>query len=152
MKDNFKLPGGFTKYTETELVTGVYFGEDFYIKQVIYNNPATIVFWSDGTKTVAKCNEFEDKYDKEKGLLLCIMKKLYSKDKISDLFTYWTDENDDNITLQKVRAKQRKAYATPSDSTKVEKVTVVEVSRKSKKEIQNILQKKKQELEKKENN
>lgn len=26
------------------------------IKRVIFNKPATVVFWSDGTKTVAKCN------------------------------------------------------------------------------------------------
>lgn len=27
------------------------------IERVLFNKPATIVFWSDGTKTVAKCNE-----------------------------------------------------------------------------------------------
>lgn len=27
------------------------------VERVIFNKPATIVFWSDGTKTVAKCNE-----------------------------------------------------------------------------------------------
>lgn len=28
-----------------------------YIKRVIYNAPATIIFWSDGEKTVVKCHE-----------------------------------------------------------------------------------------------
>ena len=152
MSKDFKLPGGFTEYVETKFAKDVYIGHDFYITQVIYNKPATIVFWSDGTKTVSKCNELEPVYDKEKGLLLCIMKKLYSKNKISDLFTYWTDENDNNITLQKVRAKQRKTDATPSESTEAEKVIYVEAGQKSKKEIQKILQEKKKELEKKENN
>ncbi len=51
-----------------------------HIKDVIFNNPATIVFWSDGTKTVCTCSE-EDMYDPEKGLALCCMKKLLYKNK-----------------------------------------------------------------------
>jgi len=47
------------------------------IKNVIYQNPATIVFWSDGTKTVVKCNkETGDIYNPEFGLAMCIVKKL----------------------------------------------------------------------------
>lgn len=42
--------------------------------RVIYNNPATIVFWSDGIKTVAKCDE-EDEYDKAVGLFMAICKR-----------------------------------------------------------------------------
>ena len=41
---------------------------------VKFNGPATIVFWSDGTKTVVKCSE-GDTYDKEKGLAMAIIKK-----------------------------------------------------------------------------
>lgn len=44
------------------------------ISKVIFHNPATIVFWEDGTKTVVTCQE-DDLYDKEKGLALCFMKK-----------------------------------------------------------------------------
>lgn len=47
---------------------------DFDIKRVIFNEPATIVLWKDGTKTVVKCGK-DDVYDKEKGLALCFMKK-----------------------------------------------------------------------------
>ena len=32
------------------------------ITNVIFNNPATIVFWSDGTKTVVKCDERDEFY------------------------------------------------------------------------------------------
>lgn len=46
------------------------------IRKVIYNPPATIVLWNDGTKTTAKCDE-ADKYNKETGLMLCILKKKY---------------------------------------------------------------------------
>lgn len=45
-----------------------------YIEKVIFNPPATIVFWKSGGKTVVKCNE-PDKYDKAKGVALCYMKK-----------------------------------------------------------------------------
>lgn len=46
----------------------------FRIKKVIFNNPATIVYWEDGTKTVVKCGK-DDTFDAEKGLALCFMKK-----------------------------------------------------------------------------
>lgn len=37
------------------------------IDRVIFNPPATIVLWDDGTKTVVKCSE-DDEWDEEKGL------------------------------------------------------------------------------------
>ena len=58
------------------------------IKDVIFNDPATIVFWSDGTKTVVRC-ENED-FDKEKGLAMAICKKFLgtnkSKSNYNDIF------------------------------------------------------------------
>ena len=45
------------------------------IKKVIFNAPATIVLWNDGTKTVVKCSE-NDIFDPEKGLAFCFLKKL----------------------------------------------------------------------------
>lgn len=44
------------------------------IKKVIFNDPATIVFWKDGTKTIVKCMPGE-KFDPEKGILVAIYKK-----------------------------------------------------------------------------
>lgn len=46
------------------------------IKKVIYNDPATIIFWSDGTKTIVKCMEDED-YDPEKGFMAAVTKKVF---------------------------------------------------------------------------
>ena len=46
------------------------------IKNVIFNDPATIVFWEDGTKTVVKCQD-GDEFDLEKGLAMAIAKKAY---------------------------------------------------------------------------
>lgn len=44
------------------------------IKNVIFAPPATIVYWSDGTKTVVKCSE-KDIFDPEKGLAMAIAKR-----------------------------------------------------------------------------
>lgn len=44
------------------------------IKNVIFNPPATIIFWEDGTKTVVKCSEYDD-FDPEKGMAMAIAKK-----------------------------------------------------------------------------
>lgn len=45
------------------------------IKHVIFNGPATIVFWQDDTKTVVKCRE-GDTFDPEKGIAMAIAKKV----------------------------------------------------------------------------
>lgn len=46
------------------------------IKNVIFNNPATIVFWEDGTKTVVKCMEGYI-YDEYTGFMAAVCKKLF---------------------------------------------------------------------------
>lgn len=45
------------------------------IRKVMFSNPATIVFWSDGEKTIVKCSERED-FDPEKGLAMAIAKRV----------------------------------------------------------------------------
>lgn len=44
------------------------------IKDVIFAPPATIVYWSDDSKTVVKCSE-KDVFDPEKGLAMAIAKR-----------------------------------------------------------------------------
>lgn len=50
----------------------------FRIDRVIFHNPATIVIWKDKTKTVVKCHD--EPFDREKGLAMCIAKKVLGKD------------------------------------------------------------------------
>ena len=45
------------------------------VTKVIYNDPATIVYFSDGTKSVVKLHP-EDTFDKTTGLLMAISKRL----------------------------------------------------------------------------
>lgn len=44
------------------------------VKKVIFNDPATIVYWKDGTKTVVKCQD-GDVFDSEKGFAMAFLKK-----------------------------------------------------------------------------
>ena len=61
------------------------------ITRVIFNKPATIVFWADGTKTVVKSHG-KEKYDKEKGLAMAISKKaLGNKGSYYDTFKKFLD-------------------------------------------------------------
>ena len=48
----------------------------FVIDKVIFNPPATIVYWLDGTKTVVRCKEGEE-FSEWAGIALCLAKKLY---------------------------------------------------------------------------
>ena len=77
------------------------------IKDVIFNEPATIVLWADGTKTVVKCQEGED-YDPEKGLAMAISKKaLGNKGNYCEVFKKWLPEeeevNDDRVSSNDLR-------------------------------------------------
>lgn len=47
------------------------------IEKIIYNNPATIVWFADGEKIVVKAHNEE--FDKEKGVAMAIARKLYSR-------------------------------------------------------------------------
>lgn len=51
-----------------------------FIKRVIFSDPATIVFWEDGTKTVVKTQDGEE-YDKEKGLAMAVCKKVFGNER-----------------------------------------------------------------------
>lgn len=63
------------------------------IVDVIFHDPATIVFWSDGTKTVVKCQS-GDTFDPEKGLAMAIIKKMTGNTgSYCNIFKKWVKEN-----------------------------------------------------------
>lgn len=68
------------------------------ITKVIFNNPATIVLWSDGTKTVVKCDERDD-FDPEKGLAMAICKKHFGGGFYNDVFKKWIPEETPEIEI-----------------------------------------------------
>lgn len=74
---------------------GIY--KAFQINKVIFNNPATIVFWKDGTKTIVKCGEL-DIYDPEKGLAMAISKKaLGNQGNYFEVFKKWVPEEESEV-------------------------------------------------------
>lgn len=59
------------------------------IRQVIFNPPATIVIWRDGSKTVVKCGE-NDIFDPEKGLAMAISKRAFGDNRdYYEIFAKW---------------------------------------------------------------
>lgn len=75
------------------------------IKDVIFNNPATVVIWEDGTKTVVKCQK-GDTYSEELGLAMCIAKKFFgNKGNFNEVFKKWIPENPIENGIPKVGTK-----------------------------------------------
>lgn len=62
------------------------------IKNVYFNDPVTVVIWTDGSRTIVKANG-DEPYDPEKGLAMAIAKKFIgdneSKSNYYDVFKKW---------------------------------------------------------------
>lgn len=64
------------------------------IKNVIFNPPATIVFWEDGHKTVVKCSK-NDRFDPEKAIAMAFVKKIYGNvSRYNDVIHKWIEPNE----------------------------------------------------------
>ena len=90
----------------------VILGNEVYIEKVLYNNPATIVFWSDGTRTRNVCPK-NTLYNPDSGLAFCVLKKFMGGSEMAKLFNDWELEDyrrDKNhyIELKDVRKKHKK--------------------------------------------
>lgn len=83
--------------------TLIYSGVKKVIEKVIFNPPATIVFWSDKTKTVVKCGK-NDIFDPEKGLALAIAKKLYGNNggNYYNTFAKWLPDSKDKNNISDI--------------------------------------------------
>ena len=58
------------------------------VERVVFNDPATVVMWSDKTKTVVKNRN--EPFDPEKGLAMCFAKKaLGNKGSYYETFKRW---------------------------------------------------------------
>lgn len=59
------------------------------IQRVIFNPPATIMIWRDGSKTIVKCGE-NDIFDPEKGLAMAISKRAFGDNRdYYEIFAKW---------------------------------------------------------------
>ena len=92
-----------SKRLQGNITTGYHYvdeGESYLpaIQKVIFNDPATIVIWADGTKTVVKCDC--ELYDPEKGLAMAISKKaLGNKGNYYETFKKWVPEKPKPIDI-----------------------------------------------------
>lgn len=87
---------------QTDLLLRLFTSYDTNVKEVIYNPPATIVYFTDGTKTVVRCHK-EDKYDRTKGLMYCIAKRFLGTENFHKVLKEFTDEySDEHIYWRKV--------------------------------------------------
>lgn len=85
------------------------------IENVIFSEPATIVFWGDGTKTVVKAQN-ED-FDPEKGLAMAISKKVYGNDRgYYKPFLKWINKYNKQ-KLKKSLEAAKKAASDPDEVT-----------------------------------
>ena len=98
--------------------------KDLEITNVIFRNPATIVFWNDNTKTIVKCQN-GDTYDKEKGLAMCIAKKYLGNEKrYYKTLRTWLEpkkkkdkpKKEEPIKKKTTKRKPRKSKSTKSTS------------------------------------
>lgn len=62
---------------ELEVVMPAYRTIPDMIDRVLFNPPATIIFWKDGTKTVVKADPDEDPYIPYLGFCAAIVKKIF---------------------------------------------------------------------------
>lgn len=103
------------------------------IKKVIFNGKATIVKWSDGTKTVVKL-QGEEWYDPEKALAMAICKKaLGNKGNYYEVFKQWLPAAD---TIAKENKKNRENFNSSDreeeDMTRTMKLNVLSLYREGK--------------------
>lgn len=90
------------------------------IKDVIFNEPATIVLWEDGTKTVVKA-QGNEAYDPEKGLAMAICKKLYGNTgSYNNVFSKYTQKYYTTTWNEKIAKRDiQKATAKIEDAMNV---------------------------------
>ena len=79
--DKMKVPRDIVNYCKNDVLMTMKAAEtkNFYslnVSKIIFNPPATIVFWEDGTKTVVKCSA-EDEFSEYYGFLAALGKKVY---------------------------------------------------------------------------
>ena len=71
------------------------------IKKIIFNDPATIIIWSNGDKTIVKCGEGET-YDPEKGMAMAIAKHfLGDKGNYYETFKKWLPKEHETVKESK---------------------------------------------------
>lgn len=108
--DKMKFPRNIADHCVNDVLATIKFAEtkNFYslnVSKIIFNPPATIVFWEDGTKTVVKCSA-EDEFNEYYGLLAALGKKVYESNsqikKLIDKKAEWHENKKDEKDIPDV--------------------------------------------------
>lgn len=92
-------------------VSAVYDNHNFpMFERIIFHEPATIVYWADGTKTVVKCQEGKT-FDRDAGIALCYMKKVIG----DDVKFHQILRGLNNIDLDSVEVEDKKPLPVPEE-------------------------------------
>ena len=87
------------------------------IKNVVFNPPATIVFWTDNSKTVVKAEN--ETFDPEKGLAMAIAKKaLGNKGNYYETFKKWLPKTESKEESKEEPKTESKDYTAEEQSKK----------------------------------
>ena len=107
------------------------------IKNVIFNDPATIVFWSDGTKTVVKAKG--ESFDPEKGLAMAIAKKsLGNEYNYYDVFREWLPKEEIPEFLNKKMNLTEEQLLEKADDDNTDILTVKQFAEKTGQSVKTI--------------
>ena len=90
------------------------------VEYIIFNPPATIVFWTDGTKTVVKCMEGQE-FEKYAGFAMACMKKMFGSTSHAKAIMAECDQDEllaDNEEVE-VKIKEEKECISLDDIIKM---------------------------------
>ena len=118
-----ELPSVDTKKNEKkEEKKTVYIPHAYRVKRIIYNDPATIVFWDDGTKTVVKRGEKET-FNKYTAFCAALAKKMYGNNsQVNKIVNSGLDETkkrvqkSDTKKVEKKKPVKREIYVNLANS------------------------------------
>lgn len=73
------------------------------LSKVIFNGPATILIWDDGTKTISKCKK-GDKQDREKGFLIAFFRKAsgLTKTQTNKMMKEFEETGENNVIKKEI--------------------------------------------------
>lgn len=74
------------------------------VKNIIFNDPVTVVFWNDGTKTIVRASN-GDKFSKELGVIYSVFKKLYGPN-TSAAIKKFLDKSQDQADIKAAKTKK----------------------------------------------
>lgn len=89
------------------------------IKHVIFDGPATIVFWDDGTKTVVKCTD-GDSYSYDVGIAMATLKKIFGEN--YSTYKHAVSDAISDAIDRELKKKDRKKTLATRDILGLEKI------------------------------